>query len=148
MLTKKVEDLRSKLAEECQKAETYKMDVSRATEIPFDRTFSSLKLRLKMNELKELQQEFVSTKQRSDEHVHDLSTKLKTITDRHREATTLLNNDIKAKKQQIEQFTQQIEQVVNEKSQYENERSELQRQVKRSSIDVRRRFELRAFSVE
>lgn len=83
-----------------------------------------------MNELKELQQEFVSTKQRSEEHIHDLSTKLKTITDRHREATTLLNNDIKTKKQQIEQFTQQIEQILNEKSQYENERSELQRQVK------------------
>lgn len=94
-------------------------------------------MRLKTNELKDLQQELADHKQRSDEHIHDLSTKLKTVTDRHREATTLLNSDIKAKKQQIEQYTQQIEQIINEKVQFENERGELQRQV----ILVRRRFE-------
>lgn len=64
-----------------------------------------------------------------DEHIHDLSTKLKTITDRHRESTTVMNNDIKTKKQQIEQYTQQIEQIVQEKTQLENDRSDLERQV-------------------
>ena len=41
----------------------------------------------------------------------------------------LINNDIKIKKQQIEQLTQQVEQVINEKISFENERAELQRQV-------------------
>ena len=86
-------------------------------------------MRLKTNELKDLQQELTDHKQRSEEHIHDLSTKLKTVTDRHREATALLNSDIKAKKQQIEQYTQQIEQIITEKVQFENERGELQRQV-------------------
>ena len=99
-------------------------------------------MRLKTTELKDLQQELADHKQRSDEHIHDLSTKLKTVTDRHREATAQLNNDIKAKKQQIEQYTQQIEQVLNEKVQYENERGELQRQV----ILIRWRSFLRSFS--
>ncbi|CAF0725433.1 unnamed protein product [Rotaria sordida] len=111
VLSKKVEDLRAQLIEECQKTETLKMDI-----------------RLKTNELKDLQEEFQQNKQRYNEHIHDLSTKLKTITDRHRESTTSLNNDIKIKKQQIEQYTQQIEQVLNEKVQLENERSDLQRQ--------------------
>jgi chromosome segregation ATPase len=86
-------------------------------------------MRLKSNELKELQEESKQNKQRYDEHVHDLSTKLKTITDRHRESIAQLNNDIKTKKQQIEQYTQQIEQIINEKAQLENDRSDLQRQV-------------------
>ncbi|CAF0728780.1 unnamed protein product [Adineta steineri] len=111
VLLKKVDDLRAKLAEECQKTETFKMDI-----------------RLKTNELKEIQEELKQNKQRSEEHIHDLSTKLKTITDRHRESTASLNNDIKTKKQQIEQYVQQIEQIVNEKIQLENERSDLQRQ--------------------
>ncbi|CAF4420440.1 unnamed protein product, partial [Rotaria magnacalcarata] len=85
-------------------------------------------LRLKTNELKDLQEEFQQNKQRSDEHIHDLSTKLKTITDRHRDSTALLNNDIKTKKQQIEQYTQQIEQVLHEKAQLESDRSDLERQ--------------------
>ena len=79
--------------------------------------------------MKELQEEFKQSKQRSDEHIHDLSTKLRTISDRHRESTAILNNDIKTKKQQIEQYVQQIEQIVNEKVQLENECSDLQRQV-------------------
>ncbi|CAM2700904.1 unnamed protein product [Rotaria socialis] len=111
ILAKKVEDLRAKLIEECQNTETFKMD-----------------LRLKANELKDLQEEFQQNKQRSDEHIHDLSTKLKTITDRHRDSTALLNNDIKTKKQQIEQYTQQIEQVLHEKAQLESDRSDLERQ--------------------
>ncbi|CAF0922423.1 unnamed protein product [Adineta ricciae] len=111
VLSKKVEDLRTKLAEECQKSETVKMDI-----------------RLKTNELKELQEELKQSKQRSDEHIHDLSTKLRTISDRHRESTAILNNDIKTKKQQIEQYVQQLEQIVNEKVQLENECSDLQRQ--------------------
>ena len=86
-------------------------------------------MRLKTNELKDLQEELKQNKQRSEEHIHDLSTKLKTITDRHRESTALLNNDVKAKKQQIEQYAQQIEQILNEKLQLENDRSDLQRQV-------------------
>jgi len=68
-------------------------------------------------------------KQQYEEHIHDLSTKLNIISDRHRESTTIINNDIKLKKQQIEQLTQQVEQVISEKVSYENERSELQRQV-------------------
>jgi len=40
-----------------------------------------------------------------------------------------LNNDLKLKKQQIEELTQQVEQVIKEKISLENERSELQRQV-------------------
>ncbi len=40
-----------------------------------------------------------------------------------------MNNDIKTKKQQIEQYAQQIEQLINEKTQQENEHSDLQRQV-------------------
>jgi predicted nucleic acid-binding Zn-ribbon protein len=86
-------------------------------------------MRLKANEVKDLQEELKENKQRYEEHIHDLSSKLKTITDRHRESTMLINNEIKAKKQQIEQYTQQIEQVLNEKVQLENERSDLQRQV-------------------
>ncbi|CAF4784013.1 unnamed protein product, partial [Rotaria sp. Silwood1] len=111
VLSKKVEDLRAKLVEECQKTETLKMDT-----------------RLKTNELRDLQEEYQKNKQHYDEHTHDLSTKLKTITDRHRESTTSLNNDIKLKKQQIEQYTQQIEQILSEKVQLENERNDLQRQ--------------------
>ncbi|CAF5105594.1 unnamed protein product, partial [Rotaria sp. Silwood1] len=84
--------------------------------------------RLKTNELRDLQEEYQKNKQHYDEHTHDLSTKLKTITDRHRESTTSLNNDIKLKKQQIEQYTQQIEQILSEKVQLENERNDLQRQ--------------------
>jgi len=68
-------------------------------------------------------------KQQYEEHIHDLSTKLKTISDRHRESTTIINNDIKLKKQHIEQLTQQVEQVISEKISFENERNELQRQV-------------------
>jgi hypothetical protein len=68
-------------------------------------------------------------KQQYEGHIHELSTKLKTISDHHRESTTIINNDIKLKKQQIEQLTQQVEQVISEKISYENERSELQRQV-------------------
>ena len=111
VLSKKVEDLRSKLSEECQKTETLKMDI-----------------RLKTTQLKDLQQELNEKKQKYEEHIHDLSSKLKTISDRHRESTTIINNDIKLKKQQIEQLTQQVEQVINEKKSYENERMEWQRQ--------------------
>ena len=86
-------------------------------------------VRLKTNEIKHLQGELQQHKKRSEEHITDLSTKLKTITDRHRESTTSLNNDIKTKKQQIEQYTKQIEQVLNEKVELENQRSDLERQV-------------------
>ncbi|CAF5064413.1 unnamed protein product, partial [Rotaria magnacalcarata] len=55
VLMKKVDDLRAKLVEECQNTETLRMD-----------------LRLKTNELKDLQEEFQQNKQRSDEHIHDL----------------------------------------------------------------------------
>lgn len=85
---------------------------------------------MKTNENKDLQEEIAENKRRADEHVLDLSNKLKTITDRHRETTAQLNNDIKTKKQQIEQCAAQIELFVNEKAQFDNERSELQRQVK------------------
>ena len=91
--------------------------------------FLLLKIRMKTNEIKELQQEIVENKKRSEEHIHDLSGKLKTVADRHRETTILLNNDIKTKKQQIEQYAQQIEKYIHEKADYDNERSELQRQV-------------------
>ncbi len=64
-----------------------------------------------------------------EERITDLSNKLKILTDRQRESTILLNNDIKTKKQQIEQYTQQIEQILNEKTQMENDLSDLQRQV-------------------
>lgn len=67
--------------------------------------------------------------QHYEEHIHDLSTKLKTLSDCHRESSTIINNDIKTKKQHIEQLTQQVEQVINEKSSLENERNELQREV-------------------
>jgi nitrate/nitrite-specific signal transduction histidine kinase len=86
-------------------------------------------MRLKTNELRDLQEALKENKQRDEEHIHDLSSKLKTITDRHRESTALINNEIKTKKQQIEQYTHQIEQMLNEKVQLENERSDLQRQV-------------------
>ncbi len=64
-----------------------------------------------------------------EERIADLSNKLKILTDRQRESTILFNNDIKTKKQQIEQYTQQIEQILNEKTQMENDLSDLQRQV-------------------
>ncbi|CAF4105177.1 unnamed protein product, partial [Rotaria sordida] len=111
ILTKKVDDLRSKFAEECQKAETYKMDI-----------------RLKSNQLKELQQELNLKKTYYEGHINDLSTKLKTISDRHQETTTILNNELAVKNQQVEQLTQQIEQVINEKISFENERNDLERQ--------------------
>jgi len=133
VLTKKVDDLRSKLADECQKTETLKMDVSQ-----FDRclllknSFLSKKIRLQTTQLKDLQQELTEKKQQYEEHIHELSSKLKTISDRHRESTNIINNDIKLKKQQIDQLTDQVEQVIKEKVSYETERSELQRQVTRS----------------
>lgn len=80
--------------------------------------------------MKDLQEEFQQNKQRSDEHAHDLSTKLKTMTDRYREATASLNNDVKTKKQEIEQISQQLEHILNEKTKLENERSDLERQVR------------------
>jgi chromosome segregation ATPase len=98
---------------------------------------------LKANELKDIQQELVDQRHKSDEHIHDLSTKLKTITDRHREATTSLNNDIRTKKQQIEQYAQQIEQHHNDLTQWENERSELQRQVDSIGIPMNMLFIVR-----
>lgn len=79
--------------------------------------------------MKDFEEEAKQSKQRYEQHISDLSNKLKTITDRHRESTNSLNNDIKLKKQQIEQYVQQIEQINNEKSQLENEKSDLQRQV-------------------
>ena len=85
---------------------------------------------MKTNEVKDVQEEYQRNKQRYEEHIADLSTKLKTITDRHRESTALLNNDIKTKKQQIEQYAQQIEQLQNEKTQWESDQSDLQRQVR------------------
>lgn len=85
-------------------------------------------IRLKTTQIKDLQQELNEKKVKYEEHIHDLSSKLKTISDRHRESTTIINNDIKLKKQQIEQLTQQVEQVITEKKSYENERIELQRQ--------------------
>ena len=84
---------------------------------------------MKTNQIKDLQHELTQKKQQYEEHIHDLSSKLKTISDRHRESTTIINNDIKLKKQHIEQLTQQVEQVIQEKISFENERSELQRQV-------------------
>lgn len=79
--------------------------------------------------MKDLQEEYQRNKQQYEEHIADLSTKLKTITDRHRESAALLNNDIKTKKQQIEQYAQQIEQLQKEKAQWESDQSDLQRQV-------------------
>jgi len=109
------------------------MDVSQ-----FDRclllknSFLSKKIRLQTTQLKDLQQELTEKKQQYEEHIHELSSKLKTISDRHRESTNIINNDIKLKKQQIDQLTDQVEQVIKEKVSYETERSELQRQVTRS----------------
>ncbi|CAF3647727.1 unnamed protein product [Rotaria sp. Silwood1] len=111
LLTKKIDELRSKYAEECQKNEAYKMEI-----------------RLKSNQLKDLEQEFNFKKQHYEGHIHDLSNKLKTISDRHRESTTILNTDFQVKKQQVEQLTQQVEQVINEKIVFENERHDLERQ--------------------
>ncbi|CAF4308321.1 unnamed protein product [Rotaria sp. Silwood2] len=111
ILTKKVDDFRSKFAEECQKNESFKMDI-----------------RVKTNQLKDLQQELNFKKQHYEGHINDLSTKLKTISDRHRESTTILNNELKVKKEQVEQLTQQVEQVINEKISFENERNDLERQ--------------------
>ena len=125
-----MEDLRSKLAEECQKTETLKMDV-----------------RVKSTQLKDFQQELTEKKQKYEEHIHELSSKLKTISDRHRESTNIINNDIKLKKQQIEQLTQQVEQVIQEKKSYENERMELQRQVRRQ-FSPPKRNQRKCFSVE
>lgn len=68
-----------------------------------------------MVQLRNLQEELNEKKQQYEERVHDLSTKLKTISDRHRESTTAINNDNKTKKQQIEQLTQQVEQIGNER---------------------------------
>ncbi|UJR13437.1 hypothetical protein I4U23_000451 [Adineta vaga] len=104
MLSKKFDDLRSKLAEECQKSETFKIDIHSKT-----------------IQIKTLQEELNQKKQQYEEHIHDLSMKLKTISDRHRESTTMINNDNKIKNQQIDQLTQQIEQI-------RTERNELHRQ--------------------
>ena len=54
-------------------------------------------------------------KQQYEERIHDLSTKLKTISDRHRKSTTAINNDNKMKNQHIEQLMQQVEQIGNER---------------------------------
>lgn len=93
---------------------------------------------MKTNEIKDIQEEYQRNKQRYEEHIADLSTKLKTITDRHRESTALLNNDIKTKKQQIEQYAQQIDQLQTEKTQLESDQSDLQRQVCAISDDFNR----------
>ena len=79
--------------------------------------------------MKDLQQELNQKKQEYEEHIHELSSKLKTISDRHKESTSIINNDIKLKKQQIDQLTQQVEQVISEKVSFESERNELLRQV-------------------
>jgi predicted nucleic acid-binding Zn-ribbon protein len=79
--------------------------------------------------LKDLQEQFQQNKQMYEERIADLSNKLKTLTDRQKESTALFNNDIKTKKQQIEQYAQQIEQILNEKTQMESDISDLQRQV-------------------
>jgi uncharacterized protein YoxC len=100
---------------------------------------------LKTNQLKDLQQELNQKKQQYEEHIHDLSSKLKTISDRHRESTTIINNDIKLKKQQIDQLTQQVEQVISEKVSFENERSELLRQVEIDFCEEKKIYRMSGF---
>ncbi|CAF4322648.1 unnamed protein product, partial [Didymodactylos carnosus] len=98
VLTQKVSDLRQKLVDECQRSETCKME-----------------LRLKTNALKECNEEFLIKKQKYDEHINDLSSKLKLITDRHQELTSTLNQDSKLKKHNLEQLQLQLDTVSSER---------------------------------
>ncbi|CAF1672407.1 unnamed protein product, partial [Didymodactylos carnosus] len=71
--------------------------------------------------------------QKYDEHINDLSSKLKLITDRYQEMTSTLNQDSKLKKQNIEQLQLQLETLSNERKHLTEELTETDRKVRKMS---------------